>query len=215
MNPHRRVWAGVIIWLVLGVLTLAAGCSNGAPQAPAATPAADGIDEDALTSGPARPIELPKDVKVPTRVSDFPDGVYRTQLSVAELEKAGIFDPGAQGNWTLTVKAGTYQMDCQATKDPILDCGNGGTAQRHTTDYGTLRGNGSTVWFVHDWVRLPKINGCIRKSQGPRGCGPEGTYHMKWKKVPVGIEFSHYVGLGEEVGPAPGWWEPKPWVRIS
>ena len=146
---------------------------------------------------------------------DFPDGVYRTQLTRKRLQELGFDDPGNAGTWTLTVKSGNYQLDCRALADPGVDCGGGDHAGSTTVEIGTLHGGSPTVWFVHDMARLSKVNGCVPRSNASNGCGPEGGYHLRWKKVPTGITFTDYVGLGDEAGPALANWVGQPWTRIS
>lgn len=152
----------------------------------------------------------------PKEVSDFPDGVYRTQLTVRDLQNRDIYDYSNAGLWTLIVNSGTYELDCRAISDPTLDCGNSHPYGTATVEFGYLRGEAPEVWFVHDMARLSKLNGCVPHSLASNGCGPEGGYHIDWKQLPDGIAFSNFIGLGDEAGFGPSNnWTAKPWTRIS
>jgi hypothetical protein len=152
---------------------------------------------------------------VPTEISDLPDGTYRTQLSTTRLQRLGVDDPSNAGIWTLTVKSGTYRLECRVIADPGTDCGNHDPDLPPTVELGTVHGSAPTVWFVHDMARLARVTGCVRHTEDLEGCGPEGGYHVDWRRVPQGIAFSNYVGLGDEAGPVLGNWIGQPWTRIS
>jgi hypothetical protein len=145
----------------------------------------------------------------------LPDGVYRTELTLGRLAELGYVDPPTAGVWTLTVRAGTYRLDCRAIADPVIDCGTHDPSLGHTVEMGTVRGTFHTVWFVHDMEALSNLTGCVRHTVGRYGCGPEGGYHMRWAAVPGGLMFSDFVGLGDEFGPGLGNWLGQPWTRIT
>lgn len=203
-----------IVALALAV-SLAAGCSTrgGAPGGRATTPSTDATSPVTHTRLAASSAHAA--TAVPMQVSDFPNGVYRSQLSVKRLQTAGFDDPSNAGIWTLTVKSGSYRLDCLTIADPGIDCGNHSPSLSPTVEIGTVRGTSPTIWFVHDQARLSKLTGCIRHSEGDRGCGPEGGYHLNWRAVPGGVTFSSYVGLGDEAGPVLGIWLTQIWTRIS
>jgi hypothetical protein len=154
---------------------------------------------------------------VPSARSPLPDGVYRSHIGDALVSSSGA-DPGAgdTGTWTLTVKDGTYRLACAPISNPGGDCGNDGADSLQTVELGTLRGQGSTVWFVHDQAALSRLTGCVIGTQADNGCGPDGGYHAKWTLHGHSLTFSDFVGLGDEAGESPVNEETvQPWTRIS
>jgi hypothetical protein len=202
-----------ILGPIVLVALLTTSCAGAVSKAqPTITRASE--SQSASEPLPAAPRQ--QHVSVPSKVSNFPPGIYRVQLKLQELEKLGWGDPGSAGVWTLTVTSGLYQLDCIPVADPAVDCGNHDPALTSTVEMGSLHGTSPTVWFVHDMARLSKVTGCTRHIEGSQGCGGEGGYHLNWKRVPHGIAFSHFVGLGDEAGEGdPGNWLAKPWVQIS
>lgn len=201
---------------VMIVAGMAAGCSSSHSTSPQTQVASKTMSPvTAATTAPHTP--RAEATVVPKEISHLPDGVYRTELTTDELIKEGVYDPTNAGIWTMTVKVGTYQLDCQAISDPNFDCGASHPSGPTTVEFGSVRGGSSlTVWFVHDMVQLSRINGCVRHSTGVRGCGLEGGYHMDWKEVPGGIAFSNFVGLGDESGfPPLNNFTVKPWTQVS
>jgi hypothetical protein len=140
----------------------------------------------------------------PQGVSDFPAGVYRTQLTVSALQKMGSDNgDGASGVWTLTVKAGKFQLDCRTIKDPGIDCG--GSDGGANVEVGDVRGSSPEVWLVLDQALKSKLTGCTLEDEG---CGPGDPHHLSWKAVPGGIAFTDPDrGIGE--------WSAQPWTKIS
>ncbi len=212
MPTHRR-WLHTTVLVVL-FASVATGCAS--TDAQTASSSQGPVSSPAATSPSTSTPSSASRTVVPKEVSDFPEGVYRTQLTVDELQKQGITDLSNAGIWTLTVEAGSYQLDCRAIADPEFDCGNSQPSGLRTVEFGSLHGVSPTVWFVHDMARLSEISGCVRHSSGSDGCGPEGGYHMDWKEVSDGIAFSNFGGLGDEAAfPALNNWTAKPWTRIS
>jgi hypothetical protein len=199
--------SAISIVLIVAIAALTGACSS------------DDSDETATpsSSATASPTSLPltDTAAAPTQVSDFPDGAYRTQLTVKRLQELGFDEPGNAGIWTLTVKSGNYRLDCRVIADPGTDCGNHDPALPPTVELGNVHGSAPTVWFAHDNARLARVTGCVRHTEDLEGCGPEGGYHLDWRTVPHGIAFSNYVGLGDEAGPVLGNWTAQPWIRIS
>jgi hypothetical protein len=198
------------LWIVaIAVLAaLAGGCSSDE-----SVETQTQSSSDSATPSVAPPNSTP--AAVPTEISDLPNGSYRTQLSTKRLQELGVDDPSNAGIWTLTVKSGTYRLECRVIADPGTDCGNHDPDLPPTVELGTVLGSAPTVWFVHDMARLARVTGCVRHTEDLEGCGPEGGYHLDWRTVPHGIAFSNYVGLGDEAGPVLGNWVGQPWTRIS
>ena len=97
-------------------------------------------------------------------VSALPDGVFRSHIGYSLITKRGG-DPSMAGTWTLTVKDGTFRLDCAPISSPDTDCGNNGVQKIDTVEMGTLRGTGSTVRFVEDTAAMSKLIGCVVHSQ--------------------------------------------------
>lgn len=191
-------------WLAL-LPALVAGCAGGASDEPPAPPPASASAPTA--SGGSQ---------VPSEASDFPDGVYRTQLSVERLRALGVDDPGHAGTWTLTVKSGTFTLECQPVTTPGIDCGGHDPSMPPVVEVGTLRGAGKTVWFVQDPERKVELSGCVRHSERADGCGPEDAYHLDWTLAGDGVSFRDYAGLGDQATfPELSNWTVQPWTRIS
>jgi hypothetical protein len=198
MTAHR------IAWLVL-LPALVAGCADSASNQPPAPPPA-ATSAPTASAGP----------QVPAETSDFPDGVYRTELSVERLRALGLDDPGHAGTWTLTVKAGTFTLECRPVTTPGVDCGGHDPNMPPLVEVGTLHGTGQTVWFVHDPERRVELSGCVRHSERANGCGPEDPYHFDYMLADKSVSFRNYAGLGDSaIFPELSNWTAQPWTRIS
>jgi TRAP-type C4-dicarboxylate transport system substrate-binding protein len=145
--------------------------------------------------GDARP---PSRGTVPTSVSALPDGIYRTQLTRANVLAAGVSidDGNPPGTWTLKIAKGTYQLSCRPIANPGEDCG--GTDTDQPLDVGDLRGSGKTVYFVYNGRRLARLTGCqMPESNVAAGhCFAGGTYRMDWSFANGSLRFSNYVAPG-------------------
>jgi hypothetical protein len=75
---------------------------------------------------------------IPTGVSPLPDGVYRTEISHADVAAAGG-DGGDHpaGVWTLRIRRGTYEVRCRPVGGPGEVCG--GTVEDRPLEVGDLR----------------------------------------------------------------------------
>jgi len=201
MTKHRHLptLTVLVAWLIVG-------CSNANAPAQNDLAATSSVVTSPSDSGTA----------VPTEVSDFPDGVYRTELPLARVRELGLDDPGNAGTWTLTVQSGGYQLDCLPIADPGIDCGGGGFSGLPTVELGTVWGSSPAMWFVYDMDRLSELTGCVRYSQSETGCGPEGGYHLNWQPEGDTMVFIDFVGLADEAGrSALNNWTAQPWTIIS
>jgi hypothetical protein len=190
-----------------------ASCSSSGP-AEGATPSAEDAPPSAAASSTPGPVGRANGV--PRQTSDLPDGVFRTQLTAADLVRLGVDDPGTAGTWTLKIGSGRYRLDCLSIASPSVDCGNHDPSMPSIVELGFVRGTDRTAWFVHDVAGLTKLTGCVRHSEIAAGCGPEGGYHLAWRNARNGIAFSNFVGLGDEVDePALNVYTAQPWTRIS
>lgn len=85
--------------------------------------------------------------RVPTEVSDIPEGVYRVETTVADVAAAGESNgSGWSGTWTLTIEDGMYELTCHPIDDPGIDCGH--TIHDGPLEGGELRGTDDVVHFV-------------------------------------------------------------------
>lgn len=118
---------------------------------------------------------------VPTTVSALPEGVYRTEVSQADVAAAGG-DPGDHpaGIWTLTVRRGTYEVRCRPVPGPGQVCG--GTVEDRPLEVGDLRGTGKVVYFVPNAERLSRLTGCKLPVSNTLDdhCGPDDPYRVAW-----------------------------------
>ena len=212
---------------ILIVLALS-GCGGKSAVATAGStsppvPSTTSSPRAALPSAPAAPgsspsapaLAAPGSSAVRDHVSTLPDGVFRSHIDYSLITKRGG-DPGMVGTWTLTVKDGTFRLDCDPISTPDTDCGNNGVQKIDTVEMGTLRGTGSTVRFVEDNAAKSKLMGCVVHSIDIGGCGPDGGYQARWALNGQSLVFTDYVGLGDEDGdPALSTQTIQPWTRIS
>jgi hypothetical protein len=201
MTAHR------IAWLMLG-LAIVAGCTGGASDQPS------GPTPVVARTAPTQTARVWPEV--PAERSNLPDGVYRTELPVERLRAFGIDEPGMAGTWTLTVKAGTFKLECQPVTTPGLDCGGHDPSLPPLVEVGTLQGTGQTVWFVQDGALRAELTGCVRHSERKNGCGPEDPYHFDCTVDGKGMSCRNYGGLGDQ-NPFPELsnWTVQPWTRIA
>lgn len=146
----------------------------------------------------------------PTAVSTLPDGTYRVQNTVEDVENAGLDNAsGMTGVWTLRVAKGTYDLRCKLELDPH-DCGNSDFTG--PLELGDLRGRGDVVWFVARPDRMSAITGCrLPASNTIAGhCAPADTYALTWLLAGNRLTFSQAPGA------APYHQHMlKPWTRIQ
>jgi TRAP-type C4-dicarboxylate transport system substrate-binding protein len=150
---------------------------------------------------------------IPSTTSSFPDGVYRVQISTADVAAADLGNgPGWSGTWTLTVRDGTYELACRVIANPGKDCGE--EIADVPVEVGDLRGSGQKVFFAYNPERMAKRTGCrLPPSQTEPGhCWDGSDYRMTWALSGDMVTFSDFVGAG---GFADDQWLIKPWRKIG
>jgi len=118
---------------------------------------------------------------IPAATAKLPDGVYRAELTVADVTRAGLDNhAGESGTWTLRLHQGTYEMRCRPIDQPGVDCGH--TVSDQPLDVGDLRGSGDSVYFVPDLRRLSRVTGCTLppSETKPGSCPLAGPYQLTW-----------------------------------
>lgn len=195
---------------VLGVLLAGlAACSNqrAAAQVAGSQSTASHVVSPAITSSAQSAASTP-----PTTVPRIPAGVYRTRITRDEVLSLGGDDLSNAGIWTLTVKPGTFELECRPLSNPDEDCGNHVITKTHPylVEVGKLRGDGATVWFVDDAALVTKLTGCDPQSE----CGAVDPYRLAWQATGSGLRFSGYVGRSNPAGTVTNW-TAKPWVKIA
>lgn len=211
----RRLSFVVLSATLAGLTACSSSAANDSLSPPAlsiptGTPNSAASGSVASATATARPSDL--GTVPPSTRSALPDGVYRTQINQRWLQQQHYYDNSMAGTWTLTVKDGTYQLQCQSDIDPTVNCGHDGVAGRVTVEIGTLRGTGSTVWFVHDLAATTRLCGT---TNGRPTCHI-GGYRLTWTTTAHGVVFSDFVGLADEAGGKPdNNWTLQPWIRIS
>jgi hypothetical protein len=152
----------------------------------------------------------------PTTVPAIPTGVYRTRVTRDDLLSMGGDDLQSAGIWTLTVKPGTFELECRPISDQGEDCGHHPLTKTHPflVEVGQLRGDRGTVWFIDDGALIAKLTGC-----DPRfDCKPLGPYRFTWKTTGSGLRFSdlvvprhpHAIPANTVTN-----WTAKPWTKIA
>ena len=133
----------------------------------------------------------------PSEVSELPDGVYRVEISLDDVEAAGLSnEAGPTGIWTLEVDDGTFVHSCVPLDLPGKDCGNAPSGGIFAAGY--LRGTGDTVWFLPDDEMISELQGCELPATGELGhCFPAFDFHMDWEVVGDTLTFSTDGPLGE------------------
>jgi TRAP-type C4-dicarboxylate transport system substrate-binding protein len=142
--------------------------------------------------------------QIPSKVSALPDGVYRQQVTVADVEAAGLSNhDGWSGIWTITVRRGTYEGRCRVIADPGTDCG--GSVSEGPLEVGDLRGTGHTLFFVPDSARLSHLTGCkLPPSSTLVGhCGPDDPYRVNWKISGDELTLHDFAAVGTSLGLKP------------
>ncbi len=144
---------------------------------------------------------------IPTAVSTLPVGTYRDQITIADVEKAGISnDFGLTGTWTLTVKDGTYAVSCRAISDPGVDCGNITANTAVVVEAGLLRGTGQTVYFVPDGPTEAKLQGCPLSA-----CNVTPPYWLDWALKGSTLTFTNRGGIAPEIDNL----SIRPWTKVN
>lgn len=143
-------------------------------------------------------------VDIPDEISAMPDGTYRTEIRLADVEAAGVDNgPGWTGTWTLTIEGGTYILTCLAIEAPGKDCGN--TTYEGPLEAGRLLGDGSVAYFDFDEELMSNLTGCELPATGKPGhCYSAETYWATWLLdgdrltfSDPGGPFGHHLTLSE------------------
>ena len=115
-----------------------------------------------------------------SEVSDLPEGVYRVEITEADVQAAGLSNAdGWSGTWTLTIADGTYVLDCAPIDQPGTDCGN--STQEGPYEAGYVHGIGGTVDFIADPALLSEATGCELPPANVEGhCWENASYTMTW-----------------------------------
>lgn len=150
---------------------------------------------------------------IPDTVSSLPDGTYRHQVALADVQAAGIptNQAGWTGTWTLTVKDGIFALSCRSIDQPGVDCGNN-PVDGATVEAGLVRGAGNTVYFVGEGDMLLKASGCLLppSTSLPGHCVVIPPYWLDWSLEGDQLTFSHHGG-----GPDGLEYELSSWTRID
>lgn len=195
--------------VLLAALGLVAACSiqSTPTQAAGARSTGPRTVSPTITSSAAPGANTP-----PTTVPAIPGGVYRTRITRDDVLSLGGDDLSNAGIWTLTVKPGTFALECRPLADPGEDCGHHLPTKTHAflVEVGQLRGDRTTVWFVDDAALIAKLTGCNPDSD----CGASDPYRLAWQATGAGLRFSIYAGPGMSTETISDW-TAKPWIKIT
>ncbi len=167
-------------------------------------------DVPSLRNECRRPEEPADTAGTSTEPSDFPEGVYRVEITTADVQAAGWSNgPGWSGTWTLTVEAGTYVLSCEPLDDPGKDCGNSPTGG--TFEAGDVRGTGGTVHLLYNPEVLAAATGCELPVATIEGhCWPNGDMSLTWSLDEDRMLFRDATDANED-----GLYWLEPWQRIG
>jgi TRAP-type C4-dicarboxylate transport system substrate-binding protein len=149
---------------------------------------------------------------IPTETSSLPAGVYRVEITKADVANAGG-DPTRthpSGTWTLVVKDGRYEIMCRPIADPGDDCGK--AVYDGPLELGDLKGSGDTVYFVPNAERMAARTGCKLpvSSELAGHCGPNEPYRMTWRVAGDTLVFSDAIGRAADLT-----YLSEPWQKIA
>jgi TRAP-type C4-dicarboxylate transport system substrate-binding protein len=139
-----------------------------------------------------QPAEQPaEELVVPEHRSPFPDGVYRVEVTLDDVETAGLTnDGGLTGTWTFTVEDGTYRLTCQVLDLPDRDCGSS-KGYEGPYEAGHLRGTGQTAYFAFDVELMSQFTGCsLPVSDAADSCYVLEPFSMTWQLDGEMLTFS-------------------------
>ena len=149
----------------------------------------------------------------PAEVAGIPDGLYRVEVSEADVTAAGHNNAsGWSGVWSLQIEDGTYAVSCRPLDLPGKDCGNitfdDVVTFDSVLDAGYVRGGEGVVYFVYDAEVHSVLSGC----EPP--CFPVPTYSLIWEMDGDEITFSDLQG-GAAVDTWAGEKVLEPWRKID
>lgn len=130
---------------------------------------------------------------VPEQVAAIPDGVYRTSVSEAEIQDAGLTNEGGiSGVWTLTIRRGAYELTCRPLDLPGIDCGSEESGE--VFEAGEIRGTGDVAYFHYLPARLAELNGCElpASATAPGHCYPLDDFKVTWRLEGKELALSQY-----------------------
>ena len=153
-------------------------------------PQADVLEVPRWCRRPSKPAEP----VIPDERSALPEGVYRVEITLADVEAAGYDNgDGYSGTWTLRVEDGTFALYCQPLDLPGRDCGN--AISDGPFEAGHLRGTGNTVYFVYVPEVLSELTGCQLPVSPEAGhCWRNTTFQVTWELDGELLTFSDPVG---------------------
>lgn len=130
----------------------------------------------------------PGELEVPDTRSGLPDGVYRAEIDLDDVEAAGLTREaeGATGVWTLTVADGTFQLDCTPLRASTgVDCDFAEElppdVDTNPREVGALTGDAGTAFLTHDTAEEARLTDCDPEvEQGPTSCLPPMTNRVSW-----------------------------------
>jgi TRAP-type C4-dicarboxylate transport system substrate-binding protein len=170
---------------------------------------------DVLTplAGCRAPADLTGVGAIPDTAADLPPGVYRVQITSADVVGAGLVDNGGlNGTWTLTVRDDQYQLACRPAVNPGFDCG-GTPAPYGPVEAGDLRGRGHDVYLVFNPRLLARLTGCLLPpSQTLAGhCAATVNIRMHWDLKGKVLTFDQF----QSDGISDDQYLLKPWQKIA
>jgi TRAP-type C4-dicarboxylate transport system substrate-binding protein len=147
--------------------------------------------------------------EIPEEVSAIPDGLYRVEIAVSDVDAAGLSNGlGWSGTWTIEIADGTYALMCRPLHSPDDDCGN---AYEGDSDFpldavfeaGYVTGTDDRVFFVYDAEVHDELAGCGE-------CFPLPTYSARWSLEGSTMTFTAGPGV-----PPPAHLTIKSWEKIG
>lgn len=148
----------------------------------------DTLEPESCVQAPV--IEHAQFERVPTDEVGIPDGVYRSRLTTGMLAATGIGPrvDGWSGSWTLTIRDGTYAIDCTPLSGVMSNDCNFASRLPDGFDFnprevGRVTGRGDTAWFVHDPEREEALTDCTwpERPSDREPCYPSVVSEVTWQ----------------------------------
>jgi len=111
---------------------------------------------------------------LPPQPSMLPEGVYRVQITMQDLDAAGMNNAGGwTGTWTMTIENSMFNLTCKVLDNPKVDCGTSGGPDE-PLEAGPVRGPGHVATFACDDKLIAELTEA-------GSCNGSSPYSARWR----------------------------------